>query len=145
MVFAAIAGGLVVDWRLGGTGGSLGLIVAIVGFMALAVLQNLWRPMHIGRFDTHGEAKSGATLLSIESQAKTLSAMIFYPLLGLAVDAFGRWGGFYAGRAEEACAAPKFLPAAIAGIAFAAMVLMVFRRPIPAPPAHAGDDGGDGV
>ena len=137
LIFALIAGGLLLDWRLAGAGGSLGLVVAITGFMALAVLQNLWRPMHIGRFDTHGKAQSGATLLSIESQAKSLSAAIFAPLLGLAVDAMRR--GLYAGRDEAACSAARFLPAALAGLAFAAAVLIVFRRPIPVP---AGDTGG---
>ncbi len=60
--------------------------IMITCFIALYVIQNLWRPVLISRFDAHSDEAKGATILSIESQAKSLSTMIIAPLLGLAVD-----------------------------------------------------------
>ncbi len=74
-----------------------GVHVAIIaGFMALFVLQNLWRPVLISRFDAHSRPEQKATILSIESQAKTLSTALIAPTLGFAVDtvkAHGNLGG----------------------------------------------------
>jgi hypothetical protein len=58
----------------------------IAGFVVLYVMQNLWRPVLISRFDAHSDEAKGATILSIESQAKSVSTMIIAPLLGLAID-----------------------------------------------------------
>ncbi len=69
------------------------LAPAIVIFIALHLLQNLFRPMHISRFETHADADQGATILSVESQAKSLAAMVLAPLLGWLVD--GASGGFW--------------------------------------------------
>jgi len=60
--------------------------VMIAGFVVLYVIQNLWRPVLISRFDAHSDKASGATILSIESQAKSSSTMIIAPILGLAID-----------------------------------------------------------
>ena len=60
--------------------------IMITGFVALYVVQNLWRPVLISRFDAHSDETKGATVLSIESQAKSLSTMIIAPVLGLAID-----------------------------------------------------------
>jgi len=60
--------------------------VAVVGFIALALLQNFWRPILISRFDAFASEAKGATILSIESQAKAVSTMIIAPILGVAVD-----------------------------------------------------------
>ncbi len=71
---------------------------AVVGFMLLYVAQNIWRPILIGRFETFATETHGATVLSIESQAKSLTTMIVAPLLGLAVDsvsASGAGGSFW--------------------------------------------------
>ncbi|MAE62336.1 MAG: hypothetical protein CMJ49_13390 [Planctomycetaceae bacterium] len=62
------------------------LIGMVVGFVVLHVLHNLWRPVLISRFDTHGDAGRGASLLSIESQARRLATIIIAPVLGFAVD-----------------------------------------------------------
>lgn len=59
---------------------------AIIIFIALGMGQNLWRPIHVGRFDRDGEEKHAATTLSIESQAKAIAAAVFAPLIGWAVD-----------------------------------------------------------
>lgn len=66
--------------------------VAAIGFVAAALVQNLWRPITITRVDNEADASMGATMLSIESQAKALGTMALAPLLGLAVDTLGSPG-----------------------------------------------------
>ena len=66
--------------------------VAIVAFIVLSLVQNYWRPMLISRFDAFATETQGATVLSIESQAKSVSTMIVAPVLGVLVD-FVREGG----------------------------------------------------
>lgn len=63
--------------------------IMIVGFMALYGVQNLWRPVLISRFDAHSDEAKGATVLSIESQAKSLATMIIAPILGYSIDLAG--------------------------------------------------------
>jgi len=77
LAYGAVALGVVLGWSP----------VAIAAFVALAVFQNLWRPILISRFTAHANPAETATVLSIESQAKSLAAAICAPLLGLAVDA----------------------------------------------------------
>ena len=60
--------------------------VAVIGFIILALIQNLWRPILVSRFDTFASETRGATVLSIESQAKSVSTMIVAPILGVMVD-----------------------------------------------------------
>ncbi|MBW2344692.1 MAG: hypothetical protein JRF53_11880 [Deltaproteobacteria bacterium] len=60
--------------------------IMITGFVVLYVIQNLWRPVLISRFDAHSDKDKGATILSIESQAKSSSTMVIAPVLGLALD-----------------------------------------------------------
>ncbi len=60
--------------------------IAVVGFILLALVQNVWRPVLISRFDAFATEKAGATVLSIESQAKSVSTMIVAPILGAMVD-----------------------------------------------------------
>lgn len=59
---------------------------AIVGFIVLSLVQNFWRPIQISRFDAYATETQGATVLSIESQAKSVSTMILAPIIGAAVD-----------------------------------------------------------
>ena len=58
----------------------------ILGFVALHFLQDLWRPVLISRFDSCGNEAQGATLLSVENQAKSLGTILLAPLLGYLVD-----------------------------------------------------------
>ena len=58
----------------------------ISAFVLLHVVQNIWRPILVSRFDTHSSEAQGATVLSIESQARRAATMIIAPALGLAVD-----------------------------------------------------------
>jgi hypothetical protein len=55
----------------------------------LSLLQNFWYPILLSRFDAFASEEKGATILSIESQAKSLSTMIFAPLIGVFVDYVG--------------------------------------------------------
>jgi hypothetical protein len=59
---------------------------AVIGFIALALIQNFWRPILITCFDDFASETKGATVLSIESQAKSVSTMMIAPILGMAVD-----------------------------------------------------------
>lgn len=63
--------------------------IMIAGFVLLYIIQNIWRPLLISRFGEHSQESMGATILSIESQAKSLSTMIIAPLLGLTIDIAG--------------------------------------------------------
>jgi MFS family permease len=65
--------------------------LAILVFVTLEIVQNFWRPVQVTRFDTYADTRKGATILSIDSQAKSAFAMIAAPLLGFAVDSFGFW------------------------------------------------------
>jgi len=60
--------------------------IMITGFVVIYIVHNLWRPVLISRFYAHSDEAKGATVLSIESQAKSLSTMIMAPVLGLAID-----------------------------------------------------------
>ena len=66
--------------------GSRGLILSICCFIGLFVLQNFWRPILISRIADQTDSTKMATVLSVESQVKTLGAAFFAPVLGLIVD-----------------------------------------------------------
>ncbi len=55
-------------------------------FVAINVMQNIWRPLIITRFDSAGSDDDGATLLSVESQARSFACMLLAPLIGVAMD-----------------------------------------------------------
>jgi MFS family permease len=59
---------------------------AIIGFIFIYLMQNFWQPILISRFDEHASETRGATVLSIENQARSVSTMIIAPVLGLSVD-----------------------------------------------------------
>jgi len=104
---------------LGGAGA-----LAIVGFVAITAVQNVWRPTLTSRYYCHAETGSAATTLSVESQAKGLVAAIVAPLLGLAVDALARPMGLTAKTAP----AQALWPAAAAGALFCLVGLAVNLR-----------------
>jgi MFS family permease len=58
----------------------------IVAFVLMHVLQDMWRPVLMARFDSYGDEGQAATVLSIESQAQRLATMLLAPAIGLAVD-----------------------------------------------------------
>lgn len=91
--------------------------LAVGVLIGLGVLQNTWRPIHIGRFDRDGEEQRAATLLSIESQASSLAAAVWAPLIGWLIDSL---------RADAAISPVSALwPVALAGLP---LLLGVLRR-----------------
>jgi MFS family permease len=62
------------------------LVLTVICFISLYCLQNLWRPVLISRFDAFADDQRGATVLSIESQAKSIATMIISPILGYSID-----------------------------------------------------------
>jgi len=91
--------------------------VAIAGFVVLALAQNVWRPIQVSRFDEFAGEQEGATVLSIESQAKSLSTMVVAPVLGATVD-----------LARMHCAGGEFWPVASIAALIAVVMLLVGRR-----------------
>jgi len=89
--------------------------VVIAAFVVLNVAQNLWRPILITRFDTCGGAFQGATLLSIESQARRLATMMIAPILGWAVD-----------KASVGTAHENLWPVGVAGVVIS--LAFILRR-----------------
>jgi hypothetical protein len=85
--------------------------------VTLAILQNLWRPVLVSRIAHLADPSRTATLLSIESQAKSLFVAAAAPLLGWAVDAVA------AARADW-----RFLPVAVAGSGVCLLMLATARR-----------------
>ena len=80
-------------WWYGGTFVALlpfalmGLPVLAAGcFVALALLQNLWRPILISRIDACSDADRGATVMSVEEQAQSAATMVMAPALGVVMD-----------------------------------------------------------
>ncbi len=60
--------------------------VAILCFLVLAVLQNLWRPNMVGRLSTVSNSENRATVLSVNSQLDSVLAMVLAPVIGWCVD-----------------------------------------------------------
>jgi MFS family permease len=116
LTFAAGLLGTLVGW----TG------VAIACFIFLSGLQNVWRPILIGRVAHRADEKSMATVLSVESQATSIGIAIVSPLLGLAVDATPD--------------TYRFAPIALFGIALAvtAIVFQPATRPATTEPFPEG-------
>ncbi|MCG8452920.1 MAG: hypothetical protein MI717_07050, partial [Spirochaetales bacterium] len=76
---------------------ALGMIALLSGYPGLAamtlvmviILQNTWRPILMGRIDAVSDGASGATILSVDSQASSFYVMVAAPLLGWLVDRYG--------------------------------------------------------
>lgn len=75
-VFSVLTVGALVSWEW----------VLVPLFILFTVIANLWRPIHVGRFDRDGEEKNAATVLSLEAQAKAIAAAVYAPLIGALVD-----------------------------------------------------------
>ena len=107
---------------------------AVVAFVVLAVLANCWRPILVSRFAEHADPQHMATVLSIESQGRSLFAAALAPLVGLAVDLAGRLPAA-ADNTEL-----RFLPVGAVGLAVAAAFLLTGRPRADAEPASRGQD-----
>ncbi len=100
--------------------------LAIGCFIVLAVMQNLWRPILISRVADEADDHAMATVLSVESQAKSLGISILAPILGLAID---HMPSHY-----------QFAPIAILGMVIAAVALVTSAQPNqPGRPKQAPD------
>ena len=93
-------------------------VVMIVGFVALYILQNIWRPVLISRFNANTDNFQGATVLSIESQAKSVSTMLIAPFLGLAIDL----------AREHGIGASEFWPVGILGLGIGLGFFLTAKR-----------------
>lgn len=98
--------------------------LAIVGLVAMTVVQNIWRPTLTARYYSHAETKSAATTLSVESQAKGLTAAIVAPLLGFWVDRLAA----SLGRTAKNAPLEVLWPVAATGALFCAVGLIVNVR-----------------
>ena len=90
-------------------------------FVALAILQNFWRPGLISRFNAQSTPEMSATILSIEAQSKSLATIILAPLLGWMIDSVG-----------------SFWPVGVVGTCIAVAILLAYQgelkeRPVSAP------------
>ncbi len=89
-------------------------------FVGLAILQNFWRPGLISRFDAQSTPDMGATVLSIEAQAKSLATILLAPLLGWLVDSVG-----------------NFSPVGIVGTCIAVVILLAYHSELEADPSYS--------
>ncbi len=92
--------------------------LVIVGYLVFYVLENLWRPVLISRFDAYSSEAEGATVLSIESQAKSLSIVILAPLLGMLVD----WAK------KQHLGQTEFWPLAVVGMGLALIFVLTAKK-----------------
>jgi len=103
--------------------------VLIVAFVCLHIIQNIWRPILLGRFDTGSSEARGATVLSIESQVRRVATIIVAPLLGLAIDLVTEHGP-----------GGPFWPVGLVG---AVVALLFLVTPVRSAPAADDDSGSD--
>ncbi len=103
LVFGLMAGGILA-----------GLFVpTMVAFVLLALFQNVWRPILVGRVASHADSAQTATVLSIESQSRSLFVAVIAPLLGWSVDLITSY--------DQGL---RFLPIAALGLFVSAMMLL---------------------
>ena len=98
-------------------------LAAIVGFVLLAALQNVWRPIQVGRVAAAADSDKTATILSVESQSVCAFAAIMAPLAGWLVDALRA-------PARAAATSPAvfpLLPVALIGLAIAVVMVLLPR------------------
>ncbi|MCC9601297.1 MFS transporter [Stieleria sp. JC731] len=61
-------------------------LVSVLAFIALAILQNIWRPVLVSRIADQVDQSNMATVLSVESQAKSLGIALLAPVIGYFID-----------------------------------------------------------
>lgn len=64
-------------------------IIAIAAYIVYYLIQNLWRPILVAQYDDHARSEEQATILSIESQTKTIGITIMAPVAGFLADNYG--------------------------------------------------------
>jgi MFS family permease len=106
VIYALIAAGALMDAP----------IVVVGAFVASYAAQNAWRPILMGRLDKVTDTSSGATLLSVEHQARGLAAMIGAPLIGFLVD-----------TASDAGSVTAYWPIGAVGVAVTLIITLALR------------------
>lgn len=92
-------------------------VLVVLALVILNILQNIWRPILITRFDNCSSAGQGATILSIESQSQRLATFFIAPIVGLAVDSSFRLDS-----------AGHLWPIAMIGVTVCTAIMVTFRR-----------------
>ena len=93
------------------------IYLQVISFVLLAIVQNLWRPILISRCAELALPKERATILSIESQAKSIFAVILAPVIGWSVD--------YLSQVQPSL---KFAPIALLGFIIPLSILLTFYK-----------------
>jgi len=65
------------------------MAVAIIGFLLLVLMENIWRPLFLDRLDDVSDSKFGSAVLSVEAQFQSLAVMVCAPVVGKVADHFG--------------------------------------------------------
>jgi len=116
--------GLAAALFVGLTAAAVGAPVALLpAAVALLVLHDLWRPVLVSRLDACSSSDLGATVFSVESQARSLVATGVAVAMGVVLDAVNQ------GAAE---ADWRFWPIGVLGLVITALAL---SRPMPRPTA----------
>ncbi len=95
--------------------------VGVAAFVTLALVQNFWRPIIVGACASEAEDVETATVLSVESQARSLFTALLAPVVGILIDFTGSINSDY-----------RFLPVACAGVIISLAALTVNRKRIQA-------------
>jgi len=91
--------------------------LVVVAFVLLAVMHNFWRPVTIGRYGNYTDERFTATVLSVDSQAKSGFTFVAAPLLGLVIDLVNR--GMPVGAEKN------FWPVAVLGLVVAGTMVLL--------------------
>jgi hypothetical protein len=75
------------------------------------VVEAMWRPLVTSRFDEDTPEQQGATVLSVESQGRSLTAALLAPALGYAVD--------------NVAGQPSYVPVGIVAVVIPAVALAI--------------------
>jgi len=92
----------------------------IIGFIILAMLLNFWRPIMVSLIGKNSEMKYAATVLSVDSQAKSIFTMLLAPFVGVLVD--------YVNADSSPESAINFAPVAITGLVITGLFLLFTLR-----------------
>ena len=93
------------------------IYLQVISFVLLAIVQNLWRPILISRCSDLALPKERATILSIESQAKSIFAVFLAPVIGWTID--------YLSQVQPIL---KFAPIALIGLIIPLIILLTFYK-----------------
>lgn len=85
-------------------------VALIAGLVSLYIIEAMWRPLVASRFDEDTPEHQGATVLSVESQGRSVVGALLAPTLGYAVDNFA--------------AEPSYIPVGVLAVGLPTLVLV---------------------